>query len=168
MPYGLAMIVILAWGVTVSWPVENIIESSDRLGCIGPHLTQFLALMALGMATGVGFGPTIHHWADRGMEFVFPKKSEAERARILRLAGIVIIVVSMIFVFPWTSAQVDQFVVLHQTLTAETDLVVYVMGGFAGVAWHILWNKYAWFGIALSILMSLMMLANTLSRHAWC
>jgi hypothetical protein len=120
------------------------------------------------MATGVGFGSTIHHWAGRGIEFVFPKKSSAGRTRILRLAGIVIIVVSMIFIFPWTSAQVDQFVVLHQALTAETDLVVYVMGGFAGVAWHILWNKYAWLGGVLSILMSLMMLANTLSRHAWC
>jgi hypothetical protein len=42
------------------------------------------------------------------------------------------------------------------------------MGGLSGAAWTVIWRRYAWAGAALTIVMMLMMLTNTLSRHAWC
>lgn len=162
------LIVAATWALAVSRPIENFVKSSDALGCVGPHLTQYLFLMAAGMATGLAFGPLVERSADPVATAIMPTFSQRRRQQVLKAGAILLVVAGMVLIVPWLNSRVDQFVAVHNVLRAEIDLVVFLMGGLSGAAWVVIWRRYAWVGATLSILMLLMMLTNTLSRHAWC
>ena len=168
LPITVLTLVLIVWGLSVSAPIVRTIEASDRLGCVGPHLTQFLVLMAVGMAAGIAFGAPIRRGAGYAVRAILPNFSDKRQDQALKAAAFVLIVANMVLVFPWLNARVDQFVATHDALRAEIDIVVLLMGSMAGAGWAVLWKRYAWIGLLLSFAMLLMMLANTLTRHAWC
>jgi uncharacterized membrane protein YidH (DUF202 family) len=159
---------LLLWAVMVSGPVQQWVYRADLGGCVGPHLTEVLGLMVAGMVSGLAIGPATFRWARWAAAAVLPRQAERQQTASVKAAAVVVIVVSMVFVLPWVSPEVDRFVSLHTLLAVEAFLVVYLMGTLAGAAWHALWERQAWVGVVLSLAMILMVMANTLSRHAWC
>lgn len=169
-PYGLFWwgFLLVAWSFVVSSPFDRYIRRADQLGCVGPHLTQLLLLMTLGMLSGAAMGGAIRSGAQVAGRAVFPNWSERARQRALQGFAVLLIVANMVLVFPWLNLKLDQFVASHDGLKAEIDLVLFLMGGLSGGAWAVLWRHRASVGIVISLAMLLMMLANTLTRHAWC
>jgi hypothetical protein len=161
-------LVVACWAAAVSGPVERLVRSSDQLGCIGPHLTQFFVLTIAGMAGGLSLSPLVERGSDYAARAIMPSLSERRRGQVLKAGALLLIVGGMVMVFPWLNSHVDQFIAVHNALRAEIDLVVLVMGMLSGAAWTVIWRRYAWAGAVLTIVMMLMMLTNTLSRHAWC
>lgn len=167
-PFGVLWLVMPVWFIAVSGPADRLIGSADRLGCVGPHVTQYLVLSAAGMVMGLAYGSYVQWGAERAARALMPSFSDRRRTQAVQALSLLLIIAGMMLVFPWLNARVDQFVGAHAILRAEIDLVVFLMGGLSGAAWVLVWRRHAWIGPILSMAMLLMMLVNTLTRHAWC
>lgn len=161
-------ILIVGYALMVSAWVTRDIVSADRSGCLGPHITTAWGLSVLGMIAALLLISSVSTLIHTVMSAFLPHQSERLRWQIARTVAIVFLVGNALAGLIWTNPTLDLFVALHRPLRTEADLLILAMGFAGGVAWRTLWPKWAWLGLIISIIMTYMVLANTLSRHAWC
>lgn len=158
----------LGYAASVSHWITRDIVSSDRHGCLGPHIVTAWAMGVLGMGAALVLVPTVERLVQGVMAAFLPHQSSALRWQIARTLAAAFLIGNALAGLIWTSPRLDLFVDLHRPLRTESDVLIMAMGLAGGTAWRTLWPRWAWLGVGISIFMTYIVLANTLTRHAWC
>ncbi len=166
--YLLLVLVALAYAAAVSVAVRHAMRSADQLGCNGPHIVEAWGINVLGMLGALVIVPSADRFVQRVMRAFLPQRTESFRQRMAQSTAIIFLVGNALAGLVWTSSRLDLFVDAHRPLMTEADVLVFSMGWLGGVSWRVIWPRWAWFGVAISLVMTYFILSNTLSRHAWC
>ncbi|OLZ09136.1 hypothetical protein [Sulfobacillus thermosulfidooxidans] len=152
----------------MSSPLFEIIQAADKKGCIGWHVLLTWALTVLGMIATLTLFVQADVLVERLVGIFLPHKSLEAHQKVARYGAMMILVGNALVGLIWTNRAVNVFVDAHKPLYVETDLSILAMGLLGGLAWRLLWKKWAWLGLIVTVLMSYGVVANVLSRHGWC
>ncbi|WP_053959497.1 hypothetical protein [Sulfobacillus thermosulfidooxidans] len=152
----------------MSNPMFEIIQAADNKGCIGWHLLLTWGLTLLGMIATLAIFVQADEWVERLVGIFLPHKSVDVHQKVAQYGAMAILVGNALVGLIWTNPFLNEFIDAHKPLYVETDLSILVMGLLGGVAWRLLWKKWAWLGLIVTVLMSYGVVANVLSRHGWC
>lgn len=158
---------LLSYGLLVSLPLQHLYYGTDVGGFVNLHFAEYLGITFSGLLMGQAFSPWFAGWVPVAVTELLPKAPEVKRTTYLRSAAWIIVVLSMIPSLVWTISVLNVFVDTHRGLFVEVNLLIFLMGAINSIAWRILLPRHAWFGLILTPMSQLMVLATVLTPHSW-
>ncbi|PWI57822.1 hypothetical protein [Sulfoacidibacillus thermotolerans] len=165
--FALFIFSISSYVLAVNGKVVSLYTNLDARGAIVLHALINWLLVSSGLLLGLGIGVSTANGAQQMLAVLLPQWPPKRVQSLLHSIAALVIVLAMSASVFWGLPALEFFVDHHPVLLFESDLLLYGMGLFTGVAWVILLQSYAWFGFFLSSIGMLMVITNVLSENAW-
>ena len=161
------VVLVALYALLISQSVRSHLLGNSLNGQVGWQILWSWGLTGVGQLAGVSGFKELDVWIQWAIALLLPHRSSGIHQRLARMGAMLILIGSALVGLIWTSSSLNAFVDQHRPLFVEVVLVLVMMGVFTGMAWRLLWQRWAWLGIIVSLGMEYGIMANVLSRHGW-
>ncbi len=158
---------ILLYIVAVYGGVVTLYTLFDSHNLLMAHALVNVLLTCSGVLLGIGIGPYAGKRVQWILQTLLPLRSRMECSSLLRSLSAMIVLIAMGSSLLWGIPSLNLFIDHHVLLLLEADLLLYSMGILIGIAWTVLLQAHAWFGLVVSTIGMMMGIVAILSPNSW-